>query len=277
MQWTEAQIQRFSRHILLPEVSGVGQRKLLASSALVVGAGGLGSPALLYLAAAGVGRLGIVDSDAVELSNLNRQIAHTAKDVGRNKALSAAEAVHAISPDCAVWAFPERLRAENVRDVLRGYDLVLDGSDNFPTRFLVADASWLAGIPLVSAAVVQFSGQLMTVLPGKGNPCYRCFLPEAPPPETVPTCAQAGVFGPLAGVMGTLQATEALKVLLGLGGLLAHATLVVDALDWTFLTARREPDPACALCGSEPTIHDVSETHEALCCPGGRCELEHTT
>ncbi|HUT37355.1 MAG TPA: HesA/MoeB/ThiF family protein [Planctomycetota bacterium] len=271
MQLSEAQIERFSRHILLPEVGGAGQRKLLASSALVVGAGGLGSPALLYLAAAGVGRLGIVDGDAVELSNLHRQIAHTARDVGRNKALSAAEAIHAIRPDCAVWALPERLRAENVCDALRGYDLVLDGSDNFPTRFLVADACWLAGIPLVSAAVIQFGGQLMTVLPGKGNPCYRCFLPEPPPPETMPTCAQAGVLGPLAGVMGTLQATEALKVLLGLDGLLTHATLVVDALDWSFLTARRAPNPACALCGNEPTIHDVADAQEALCCPEGRC------
>jgi molybdopterin/thiamine biosynthesis adenylyltransferase len=207
VQFTEDQTERYSRHILLPDVGGQGQARLMAASAFVVGAGGLGSPALLYLAAAGVGRIGI-----------------------------------------------------------------LDGSDNFPTRFLVADACWLDGVPLVSAAVVRFEGQLMTVLPAVGNPCYRCFLPEPPPPEAVPTCQQAGVLGPLAGAMGALQATEALKLLLGVGDLLSHAVVVLDALDWSFLVARRAPNPARPLCGEHPTIREVREYEAALCCPGGRCD-----
>jgi len=265
-------IERYSRHILLPEVGGQGQRKLLASSVFVVGAGGLGSPALLYLAAAGVGRLGLADSDAVDLSNLHRQIAHGTADLGRSKALSAQEAIHRINPECEVVALERRLTAANIRQAVHGYDLVLDGSDNFPTRFLVADCCRFEGIPLVSAAVVGFEGQLMTILPGPGHPCYRCFLPEPLPAGLVPTCQEAGVLGPVAGVMGTLQATEALKVLLGIGDLLSDRLLVYDALEASFRTGRRALDPSCPLCGERPSVTTLVDVEVLECCPGGRCE-----
>lgn len=259
LEFTQDQILRYSRHILLPEVDVRGQRRLLSSSALVVGAGGLGSPALLYLAAAGVGRLGVADGDVVELSNLQRQIIHGTSDLGRSKVASAEEAIREINPDCEVQAFAQRLRADNIRRVVRGYDVVLDGSDNFPTRFLVADCCRFEGVPLVSAAVLRFEGQLMTVLPGQGNPCYRCFVPEPPPPGLVPSCREAGVLGAVVGVMGTLQATEALKLLLGIGELLSERLLVYDALENGFRTAKRVPDPDCPLCGAAPRITDLVE------------------
>jgi len=266
--FSEAEIERYSRQILLPEVGGAGQRKLLASRAFVVGAGGLGSPALLYLAAAGVGTLGLADGDAVELSNLHRQIIHTTSAIGRNKALSAEAAIRALNPDCEVRPVATRLTAQNVRAALRGYDVVLDGSDNFPTRFVVADACWLEGIPLVSAAVIAFEGQLMTVLPGEASPCYRCFLPEPPPPGLVPTCQEAGVLGTVAGVMGTLQATEAVKLLLGVGDLLSHHVLVYDALEGSFRVADRVADPGCPLCGEEPSITEPADDPQASCSTG---------
>jgi len=272
--FTEEQIERYSRHIILGEVGGKGQRKLLDSSAFVVGAGGLGSPALLYLAAAGIGTLGVGDSDAVELSNLQRQIVHGTSDVGRNKALSAREAVRELNSDCEVKVVAERLTAANIRQAIRGYDVVLDGSDNFPTRFLVADCCRFEGIPLVSAAILRFEGQLMTILPGRGNPCYRCFLPGLPPAGLVPSCQEAGVLGAVAGVMGSLQATEAIKLLLGIGDLMSHRLLVYDALEGGFRTAKRVPDPSCPLCGENPRITELVEYQEAPCCPGGRCEGE---
>jgi len=259
-RFTEEQIERYSRHMLLPDVGGEGQRKLLMSSAFVVGAGGLGSPALLYLAAAGVGRLGIADSDRVELSNLHRQIAHGTGDVGRPKGLSAGEAVRRINPECEVQIFPQRLTAGNVRQVIQGYDVVLDGSDNFPTRFLVADCCWFEKIPLVSAAVIQFDGQLMTVSPpGAGNPCYRCSFPYPPLSGLMPSCQEAGVLGAAAGVMGTLQAVEALKILLGVGSILSHRLLVYDALECEFKVVERARDPNCPLCGPDPSITDLVE------------------
>ena len=257
--FTEEQIERYSRHILLPEVGGVGQGKLMNSSAFVIGAGGLGSPALLYLAAAGVGRLGIVDDDVVDLSNLQRQIAHGTSDLGKSKTLSAAEAIKDINPDCEVEIFSERLSIDNIRQTLRGYDVVLDGSDNFPTRFLVADCCRFENIPLVSAAVLRFEGQLMTVLPGKGNPCYRCLFPEPPPQGFIPSCQEAGVLGAVVGVMGTLQTTEALKVLLEVGDLMSHRFLLYDALEFSFTTMKRGPDPECPLCGDDPSITDLVE------------------
>ena len=253
MEFTDEQIERYSRHILLDGIGGEGQKKLLASSALVVGAGGLGSPALLYLAAAGVGRLGVVDGDNVELSNLHRQIIHRTGDVGKPKTRSAARTIGELNPDCRVEVFSQRLTADNVRQVLRGYDVVLDGSDNFPTRFLVADCCYFEGIPLVSAAVLLFVGQLMTILPGQGNPCYRCFLPEPPREGLTPKCEEAGVLGTAVGVMGTLQALEALKVLLGIGAILSHRAVIYEALQCCFSTAQRTCDPACPLCGESPT------------------------
>lgn len=273
MNLTDEQIERYSRHILLPEVGGKGQVALLNSSAFVVGAGGLGSPALLYLAAAGVGRIGLIDSDAVELSNLQRQIVHQTADIGRLKAVSAEEALRAINPDCEVVALKGRLSADNASQALGGYDVVLDGSDNFPTRFLVADCCRFEGIPLVSAAILGFEGQLMTVLPGGGHPCYRCFLPEPPPAGLVPSCQEAGILGAVAGVLGTLQATEALKLLLGIGEPMARRLLIYDALACEFRTVRREPDPACPLCGEHPTITELVEVEQGECCPGGQCDL----
>ncbi len=256
---TEDQLLRYSRNILLPQVDVKGQRKLLHSSVFVVGAGGLGSPALLYLAAAGVGNLGVADGDAVEPSNLQRQIIHDTGDVGRSKAVSAREALRRLNSDCIVEAVTERLGRESIRDALRGYDVVIDGSDNFPTRFLVADCCRFEGIPLVSGAVLGFEGQLMTVLPGKGNACYRCFLPEPPAPGSVPTCREDGILGAVAGVIGGLQAVEAIKILLGLDGVLSDRILVYDALGDGFRTAERLPDPACPLCGTSPTITELTE------------------
>ncbi|MFQ6097335.1 MAG: ThiF family adenylyltransferase [Armatimonadota bacterium] len=262
--FTEEQIERYSRHILLTEVGVEGQQRLLASSAFVVGAGGLGSPAIMYLAAAGVGRIGVVDSDVVELSNLQRQIVHGTSDLGRRKALAAEETIEEINPDCDVEVFDQRLKVANVRDAMRGYDVVLDGSDNFPTRFLVADLCWFESVPLVSAAVLRFEGQLMTVLPGEGNPCYRCFVAEPPPPGMVPSCQEAGVLGAVVGVMGTLQAVEAIKILLGIGADLSRDLLLYDALDGRFTRVKRARDPACPLCGEEPAITDLVE-YDALC------------
>jgi adenylyltransferase/sulfurtransferase len=262
---TEEQIERYSRQILLPDVGGEGQRKLLRSSIFVVGAGGLGSPAILYLAAAGVGRLGIADSEGVQLSNLQRQIVHGTDDVGRAKGLSARETVRRINPECEVQIFPQRLTAANVRQAVRGYDVVLDCSDNCPTRFLISDSCWFEKIPLVSAAVSQFDGQLMTVSPpGAGNPCYRCSFPYPPPSGLMPSCQQAGVLGAAAGVMGTLQAVEALKILLGVGSVLSHRLLVYDALECEFKQVARERDPDCPLCGPDPSITDLVE-YEASC------------
>ncbi len=257
VEFTEEQIERYSRQILLQEVGGQGQRKLLDARALVVGAGGLGSPALLYLAAAGVGKLGVADGDEVDLSNLQRQIIHRTGDVGKSKVLSAERAIREINPDCEVQVFPERLAAGNIREVLRRYDVVLDGSDNFPTRFLVADCCRFENIPLVSAAVLRFHGQLMTVLPGSGNPCYRCFVPEPPPTGLVPSCQEAGVLGAAVGVMGTLQAVETLKLLLGIGHTLSHQLVLYDSLECRFTTVSRACDPTCPLCGENPTVTEL--------------------
>lgn len=267
MDFTEEQVERYSRHIILKEIGGEGQRKLLNSSAFVVGAGGLGSPVLLYLAAAGVGRLGVADSDWVELSNLHRQIIHGTSDLDREKTQSAREAIQEINPDCEVSAFQGRLSAANIREVFRGYDVVLDGSDNFPTRFIVADCCRFENIPLISGAIIRFEGQLMTILSGKGNPCYRCFIPEPPPAGLVPSCQEAGILGAVGGVIGTLQAVEAIKVLLGIGRILSHELLIYDGLQGTFDTAQRAVDPGCPLCGENPTITELVD-YEAACSSG---------
>jgi adenylyltransferase/sulfurtransferase len=260
----ESQITRYSRHILLKDVGVQGQKKLLEASVFVVGAGGLGSPALYYLAAAGVGRIGIVDSDVVDLSNLQRQILFGVDDVGKNKAKAAADAIRRLNPDCEVETSGERLTSGNIEDVCAGYDVILDGSDNFPTRFLVNDFCWLHSVPLVSAAVVQFDGQLLTVVPEAKSPCYRCMLPQPPEPGTVPSCQEAGVLGAVAGVMGTLQATEALKLILGIGELYTKSLLVYSALDGKLRLFNRSSDPDCPLCGSDPRINSL-EDYEQTC------------
>ena len=249
--FSEAQISRYSRHILLAEVGGTGQARLRAARVLVVGAGGLGSPLLLYLAAAGVGTIGIVDDDVVELSNLQRQIAHGGDDLGRAKTESAAAAAHRINSDVTIEQHRARLGPDNVASLVGAYDLVCDGTDNFATRFLVADACVAARRTLVSAAVLRFEGQLATFKPHAGPdlPCYRCLYPAPPPPDLVPSCSEAGVLGAVTGVMGTLQATEALKELLGIGASLAGRLLIWDALAMRFRTIRLRRDPACPCCG----------------------------
>jgi adenylyltransferase/sulfurtransferase len=246
---SEEQVQRYSRHILLREVGGAGQERLLASSAVLVGAGGLGCPAGLYLAAAGVGRIGVIDSDAVDLTNLQRQIAHGTADVGRPKVESFREALGTLNPDVAVEAHGLRLTEENADGLLAGYDVVLDGSDNFETRYLVNDACRRTGRVLVSGAILRFEGQLTVFRPEPGRPCYRCLFPEPPGPDTAPKCSEAGVLGAVAGVVGTGMAVEALKVLLGVGEPLVGRLQVHDALQAGIRTVRYGPDPACELCG----------------------------
>jgi len=256
MNFTEDQIRRYARHIILPEMGGTGQAKLLDSKVLVVGAGGLGSPVLLYLAAAGVGTIGVVDDDEVDLSNLQRQVLHTTDRVGISKVDSAAQAVAAINPDVKLVPIRARLDKDNIRAIISDYQVVADGSDNFPTRFLVNDSCRLEGKTLVSAAILRFDGQLSTYRPG--GPCYRCIYREEPPAGSVPTCSSAGVLGAMAGTMGSLQATEVVKELLGIGESMAGRLLIYDALAVTFRTIRVPRDPGCPLCGDHPTILDLS-------------------
>lgn len=259
MDFSETQIHRYARHILLREVGGVGQEKLLKSKVLLIGAGGLGSPLLLYLAAAGVGTIGVVDDDTVDLSNLQRQIAHTTDRVGMAKVDSAKAAVAAINPDVTVVTHKVRLTADNAAALIAGYDLVADGSDNFPTRFLVNDAAYFAKKTLVSAAILRFEGQLATFKAHDGkSPCYRCIFREAPPAGLIPTCSEGGVLGAVAGALGSLQATEVLKELAGIGDSLAGSLLIYDALGTTFRKVKVKRDPACPLCGEHPSIHDLS-------------------
>jgi adenylyltransferase/sulfurtransferase len=270
MDFREDQIQRYARHILLPEIGGAGQAKLLAARVLIIGAGGLGSPVLLYLAAAGIGTIGLIDDDVVDLSNLQRQIAHTTDRLGVPKVDSAAQAARALNPDVTIETHRGRLTPANALDLVRRYDLVCDGSDNFATRFLVADACHLAGRTLVSAAVLRFEGQISTFKShlGPPHPCYRCLHPEPPPPGLVPSCAEAGVFGAVTGVLGALQATETLKELAGVGEGLSGRLILWDALSAEFRTVRLRRDPACALCGDHATIRDLSRhpTPQAPAC-----------
>ncbi|GAC1348577.1 MAG: molybdopterin-synthase adenylyltransferase MoeB [Acetobacteraceae bacterium] len=258
LDFSEDEIGRYSRHILLAEVGGVGQARLRAARVLVVGAGGLGSPVVLYLAAAGVGTIGVVDDDRVELSNLQRQIAHTTARLGALKAESAAVAGRAINPGVRIEAHAVRLTAANALGLIGGYDVVCDGSDNFPTRFLVADACVLARRTLVSAAVLRFDGQLSVFKPHVGGPCYRCLHPAAPPPGLVPSCGEAGILGAVTGVMGTLQATETLKEIMGIGESLSGRLLIWDALSARMRTIRLPRDPGCASCGAGATITDLA-------------------
>lgn len=258
LEFTEDEIQRYSRHILLGEVGGTGQARLREASVLIVGAGGLGSPLALYLAAAGVGRIGIVDDDVVELSNLQRQIAHGMADLGRGKAQSAAEAARAINPDITLDIHAMRLDASNALALIGGYDVICDGSDNFATRFLLADACVLARRTLVSAAVLRFEGQLTTLKPHVSGPCYRCLYPEAPPDGLIPSCSEAGVLGAVTGVMGTLQATEVLKELLGLGEGLSGRLLIWDALGMRFRTMRYPKTADCPSCGGHGAFSDLA-------------------
>ncbi len=258
--FSEEQIRRYSRHIILPEIGGKGQKKLLNSGVLIIGAGGLGSPAALYLAAAGVGRLGIVDFDVVDLSNLQRQLLHHVHDLGRPKVTSAAETIAEINPDVKVVSHPIQLSSENVKEVLSDYDVVVNGCDNFPTRYLVNDACVFLNKPLVDGSIFRFEGQATVFIPGKG--CYRCLFPSPPPPGLVPSCQEAGVLGVLCGIIGSIQGIEAVKLLLGIGESLAGRLLFVDALTMEFRQVKVRRDPNCPVCGDHPTITDLIDYHE---------------
>jgi len=260
MELGENQIKRYARHILLREVGGEGQAKLLDSKVLVIGAGGLGSPVLLYLAAAGIGTIGVIDDDTVDLSNLQRQVVHTTESVGGPKVESARKTIAAINPEVTFIAYNKRLTATNALDLISKYDLIADGSDNFATRFLVNDACYFVRRPLVSAAILRFDGQIYTfkAYQDGDNPCYRCLFREPPPPGQIPTCAEAGVLGAFCGTVGSLQATEIIKELLGIGESLAGSLLIIDALACTFRKITIKPDADCPLCGETPKIKDLS-------------------
>ena len=260
MEFSDEQLHRYARHIILPEVGGVGQEKLLSARVLVVGAGGLGSPVLMYLAAAGVGTLGVIDDDTVELSNLQRQIVHATSRVGQPKTESAKATLAEINPEVEVVTHSERLTAANALRLIADYDVIADGSDNFATRYLVNDACYLAKRPLVSAAMLRFDGQISTfkAYQGGDNPCYRCLFREAPPPGLIPSCSEAGILGALAGTLGSFQATEVLKEILGIGDSLSGSLLLYDSLAATFQKVLIKPDPDCPLCGPQATIRDLS-------------------
>lgn len=252
---SDDELDRYARHLVLREVGGVGQAKIRAARVLVIGAGGLGSPAALYLAAAGIGTIGLMDDDTVSLSNLQRQILFRTADVGRGKVDAGAAALKALNPGVEIKSHPVRITAANAMDLIAGYDIVLDGSDNFATRFLLNDACFFAKRPLVSAAVTEFEGQLATWRGYEADlPCYRCLFPAPPPPGTVPSCSEAGVLGAAAGVMGSLAALEVLKEVTGIGTGMAGKILSYKALSTEFRTARLPRDPACPLCGTAPKI-----------------------
>jgi molybdopterin/thiamine biosynthesis adenylyltransferase len=262
-QLTDAQRDRYSRHILLPEVGEAGQAKLLASRVLLLGAGGLGSPAALYLAAAGVGTLGLVDADVVDASNLQRQILHATSRVGQPKVESAEHALRDLNPDVKVVKFQERLDSSNVERIFDGFEVVVDGCDNFPTRYLVNDASVFMKKPVVHGSIFRFEGQVTTFMPGEG-PCYRCLYPEPPPPHLAPSCQEAGVLGILPGVVGVIQATEAIKLILGRGTPLIGRLLTYDSLKMKFGELRLRRDKSCPACGESPTITSYID-YEGFC------------
>jgi adenylyltransferase/sulfurtransferase len=258
------ELERYARHIVLHEVGGPGQQALKEASVLVIGAGGLGAPALMYLAAAGIGELGVVDDDHVSLSNLQRQIIHTTPDIGRRKADTAAERVHALNPHVRFAAHATRLKADNAMSLIGAYDLVLDGSDNFETRYLVSDACFLSARPLITASLGTFDGSLTTIRAheknekGEFNPTYRCLFPEPPPPGTVPACAEAGILGALTGLIGSLVALEVIREIVGFGEGLVGRLLMMDARALRFETLAYAWDPANPLSGEHPTIRDLS-------------------
>lgn len=260
-EFTDEQIERYSRHIILPEVGGKGQKKLLDSKVFLVGAGGLGSPAAFYLAAAGIGKIGISDDDVVDFSNLQRQILHSTKDVDYSKALSAKETLEDLNPDVEVVPYKVRLNSENIIDIIKDYDVILDGSDNFPTRYLVNDACVMLGKPLSHGSIFRFDGQATTILPGKG-PCYRCLYETPPPPDLVPSCQEAGVLGIIAGIIGVVQATEVIKLQLGKGNLLNGKLLLYDSLNMDFRKLNIHRNPACPMCGENPTIKELIDYEE---------------
>lgn len=261
MDFTDDQIQRYSRQIILPEVGGKGQQKLRQAKVLIIGAGGLGSPIALYLGAAGIGTIGLIDGDVVDLSNLQRQVLHTTAHVGTPKVESGRRLLSALNPEVVLKAYQDNISATNIMELLSDYDLVMDGSDNFGTRFLVNDACYFAKKTLISGSIFRFEGQVTTIKAHEGFPCYRCLYPEPPPAGLVPNCQEAGVLGVLAGTIGILQANEAIKEILGIGETLANHLLIYDALEMKFRKVARPKDPDCPLCGSRPTITALEEHH----------------
>jgi molybdopterin-synthase adenylyltransferase len=256
LDFSEEEIRRYCRHIVLPEVGGVGQKQINRASVLVVGAGGLGSPVAFYLAAAGVGKIGIVDNDVVDTSNLQRQILHSTATVGRKKVESARDTLLALNPNLEIVPHDVRLNSGNILQILKGYDVVAEGSDNFPTKFLVNDACVMTGTPVSMAGIFRFSGQMLTVIPGHG-PCYRCLIPQPPPPGAIPSCQEAGVFGAMAGVVGVIQATEILKLILGKGQVLNGRLLLFEALQMRFEPIEVKRNPECPVCSETPSITEL--------------------
>jgi adenylyltransferase/sulfurtransferase len=259
---TPEQVKRYSRHIIMGDVGSKGQRALMGAKALIIGAGGLGSPSAIYLSLAGVGTVGIVDFDVVELSNLQRQVLHHTADVGRPKVQSAIDNIKAYNPDVNVVVHETRLESDNAMEIIGQYDLVINGADNFATRYLVNDACYLLNKPLIDGSILIFDGQATVFLPGEG--CYRCLFPSPPPPGMVPNCAEAGVLGALTGLVGSIQATEALKHILGIGESLSSRLLLIDALSMTFREVRLKRNPDCPLCGDSPTVTELID-YEIFC------------
>lgn len=266
MALSNEQLERYSRHIILKEVGGKGQQKLLKAKVLIIGTGGLGAPAALFLAAAGIGTIGLVDFDAVELSNLQRQIIHQTRDVGKPKVISGKETINEMNPDVNVITYQEWVRSENIVDIIndQNYDFIIDGTDNFPAKFLINDACVLLAKPFSHAGIIRFQGQTLTYLPGQG-PCYRCIFQAPPPPDAVPTCKQAGVLGVMGGIIGTIQATEALKYILGVGKLLNGSLLTYDALTMDFRKIKLSHNTKCQICGTEPTIRTLTDYEQVAC------------
>jgi molybdopterin/thiamine biosynthesis adenylyltransferase/rhodanese-related sulfurtransferase len=264
MELNNDEIRRYSRHLILPEVGLAGQKKICSTSVLCIGAGGLGSPIAMYLAAAGIGKLGILDFDTVDFSNLQRQIIHSTADVGRPKTESAKETISAINPNVEVVIHAARITSENALDIIRPYDIVVDGTDNFPTRYLTNDACVLLKKPNIYGSIFRFEGQASVFAPHLGGPCYRCLYPEPPPPGMVPSCAEGGVLGVLPGIIGTIQATEILKLALGKGSSLVGRLLLFNALDMKFRELKLRRDPQCPLCGDKPTITELID-YEMFC------------
>ncbi|MFN8532412.1 MAG: molybdopterin-synthase adenylyltransferase MoeB [Dehalococcoidia bacterium] len=262
LAWGPAQVQRYSRHLILPEIGGVGQKKLLRSRVLLIGAGGLGSPIALYLAAAGVGTIGLIDFDDVDTSNLQRQILHKTSTIGLPKVESGKQAINDLNPDINVVTHRVPINSENALEVIPRYDIIVNGCDNFPTRYLVNDACYLLGKPLVDGSIFRFEGQATVFLPGKG--CYRCVFPAPPPAGAVPSCAEAGVLGVLPGIVGVIQAIETLKLIVGIGDPLVNRLLLFDALEMSFRQVKLRRNPACPLCGDTPEIHELID-YEDFC------------
>ena len=261
IEFTDEQIERHSRHMILPEVGGSGQQKMMDARVLLLGAGGLGSPAAYYLAAAGIGNLGIVDFDQVDLSNLQRQIIHSTERIGMLKTESAKKTIQALNPDVNVTLYNEKMDSNNIMSLIKDYDYVVDGSDNFPTRYLVNDACVMKNKTLIHGSIYRFEGQVTVFKPGDG-PCYRCLYPEPPPPGMVPNCQEGGVLGVLAGVIGNLQVVEVLKLILGIGKPLVGKLLIYDALNTEFRSLRLRRDANCPICGEKPTIKELVDYEE---------------